>query len=202
MLKNIAGTLGLLALIAAIVIGALAALGIISDAPTKFGVGKSEAEIAPISARSEQATKTFDKFLDAGDLSWEIGKVSRVAKLETYTYPPMTLRGHFLVVNFSVTNKSDVPVTLGDGSIILKDTNGLKDRPAASVNSEFVVPRKNILFNDEGLLEPGEKKEGTVHFDLSVPFGTDPKADLKGFSLEVDDGDPTVEKERELKLDL
>ena len=202
MVRNIFGTLGLLALIAAIVIGALAALGILSDAPTQFGVGKSEAEIAPASARTEHVTKTFDKFIKAGDLTWEIGKVSRVSKIKTYNYPPSTIHGNFLVINFSVTNTSDLPITLSDDSMVLKDTTGLEDRPAASVNSSFVVPSKNILFEKEGLLEPGEKKEGTVHFDLSVPFGTDPEADLKGFSLTLGDGDPTVDKEKELKLDL
>lgn len=202
MVKNIFGTLGLLALIAAIAIGSLAALGIISDAPAQFGVGKSEAEIKQASARVDQTSKTFDKFLEAGDLTWEIGKVSRVAKLKTYNYPPSTIHGNFLVVTFSVTNTSNVPITLGDHSIVLKDTTGLMDRPAASVNSGFVVPRKNILFNRESLLKPGQKKEGTVNFDLSVPFGTDPKADLKGFSLELDDGDPTVKKEKELELNL
>ena len=74
--------------------------------------------------------------------------------------------------------------------------------PAASVNGEFVPPIKNPLFTEEGLLDPGEKVEGRVNFDLQIPFGEDPTLDLSGFELELGDGDPTAQEEKSVDLGL
>jgi hypothetical protein len=77
---------------------------------------------------------------------------------------------------------------------------GRTSPPAASVNSEYVVPEKAILFNERGLLDPGERKAGRVNFDLAVPFEVDPSADLSGFRLRLDDGNPTEREEKYLEL--
>jgi hypothetical protein len=122
--------------------------------------------------------------------------------LRGFTLPPDPLRGNFVVVTFSVENVSDGPVTLNPESLVLVDEEGRKSEPAASVNTEYVVPKYAILFNERGLLDPGEEKEGKVNFDLKVPFGFNPSADLSGFRLQLGDGDPTRKEEKYVDLGL
>ena len=189
--------LGLLSLIAASVIGSLAAVGVLSDAATSSRVGaQGEA------ARTGPTGRVLNESVSTGKLEWTVHEVSRRSELHAYTYPPTTLRGDFLVVSFTVKNTSEGPVTLTEGSIALVDGNGLEGRPAASVNSEYVDPKKAILFNERGLLEPGEEEEGRVNFDLSVPFDVEPSSDLSGFRLQLGDGDPRAEEGERLDLGL
>jgi Domain of unknown function (DUF4352) len=202
-LRVVASALGLFALIAAIVVGALAATGLLSDAPRSSQVGGSQASIEEEAARAKPAARLINESVSAGDLSWSVVEVRQVTELRSYTFPPTTLRGNFLVVTFSVKNTSDGPLTLTEDSMALLDEEGVRDSPAASVNSEYVDPEEAILFNERGLLEPGEKEEGKVNFDLSaVPFGVDPSADLSGFRLELGDADPTAEEEELVDLGL
>jgi hypothetical protein len=203
-LKAVASTLGILAMIAAMVVGALAATGVLSHAPTSSQVGGSQASLKEEGApQTKPAAKLINESVSAGDLSWTVVEVRQVSELRSYTFPPTTLRGNFLVVTFTVENTSDAPITLTEDSMALLDEEGLRDSPAASINSEYVEPQKAILFNEGGLLEPGEKREGKVNFDLSgVPLGIEPSTDLSGLRLKLGDADPTVEEERLVDLGL
>ena len=194
------GGLGLVAMLALIVIGSLAALGVLSNAPTNSEVGGSEANAAEETMQAQ--SRTIDESVSAGKLDWTIYEARRVSELHAYTLPPTTLHGDFLVVTFAVKNTSDGPVTLTDDSMALVGDEGLTGRPTAVVNSEYVVPERAILFNERGLLEPGMEKKGKVNFDLEIPFGVDPSADLTGFRLKLGDGDPTVDEERLVDLKL
>ncbi len=199
-MRAVLGGLGLVAMLAVIVVGSLAALGVLSEAPTNPGVGGSEANTAEETTQVQ--SRSIDESVSAGKLDWTIEEARRVSELYAYTLPPSTLHGDFLVVTFTVKNTSDGPVTLTDDSMALVGDEGLTGRPTAVVNSEYVVPERAILFNERGLLEPGEEKKGRVNFDLEVPFGVDPSADLTGFRLKLGDGDPTVEEERLVDLRL
>jgi Domain of unknown function (DUF4352) len=202
-MKSFFGMLGLLSLIAAIIVGSLAAVGVLSHAATSSKVGEpgnnaAREEAAPV----RPAKRLVDESVSAGKLEWTVHEVHRKSELHAYTYPPTTLRGDFLVVSFTVKNTSEEPVTLTDDSIALVDENGLESHPAASVNSEYVDPEKAILFNDGGLLEPGEEAEGRVNFDLSIPFGVAPSSELSGFRLQLGDGDPRAAEGERLDLGL
>lgn len=163
-------------------------------------VGGSEANAAEETARVE--SRAIDESVSAGKLEWTVHEVRRVGELHAYTLPPSTPRGDFVIVTFSVKNASDGPVTLTDESIALVNDEGLTGHPAPVTNSEYVVPEKAILFNERGLLDPGEKKEGRVNFDLRIPFNVEPSADLTGFRLQLGDGDPTVEEGKLIDLGL
>lgn len=191
MLRSAAGMLGLIGLAAALLVGALATTGVLSEAATSTHVGGSRAKISQEAEHVEPTTSHIDKSVRAGKLSWTVHEARRVNVLRGFTLPPDPLRGDFVTVTFDVENTSSEPVTLGSESLVLVDEKGRESPPAASVNSEFVVPKEAILFNERGLLDPGEKREGKVNFDLTVPFETDPSADLSGFKLRLDDGDQT-----------
>src|SRR5215210_8913969 len=202
-MRSFFGMLGLLSLIAAIIVGSLAAVGVLSDATTSSRVGAPGNSAAQEeAARTGPTGRVLNESVSTGKLEWTVREVSRRSELHAYTYPPTTLRGDFLVVSFTVKNTSEGPVTLTEGSIALVDRNGLEGRPAASVNSEYVDPKKAILFNERGLLEPGEEEEGRVNFDLSVPFDVEPSSDLSGFRLQLGDGDPRAEEGERLDLGL
>ena len=175
--------LGLIALIAAILIGSLAVVGVLGDAATSSRVGAPGDRAAEEAARPEPSMRVLDESVSAGKLNW-------------------TLRGDFLVLTFAVENDSGGPVTLTEDSIALVDENGFEGHPAASVNSEYVDPAKAILFNERGLLDPGENREGKVNFDLAAPFGVEPTADLSGFRIQLGDGDPAAEEGERLDLEL
>lgn len=194
--------LGLIALIAAILIGSLAVVGVLGDAATSSRVGAPGDRAAEEAARPEPSMRVLDESVSAGKLNWTVHEVRRTDELHAYTYPPTTLRGDFLVVTFAVENASDGPVTLTEDSIALVDENGFEGHPAASVNSEYVDPAKAILFNERGLLDPGENREGKVNFDLAAPFGVEPTADLSGFRIQLGDGDPAAEEGERLDLEL
>jgi Domain of unknown function (DUF4352) len=195
--------LGLLSLIAAVIVGSLAAVGVLSNAATSSRVGAPGNNAARLEAAPVRpAKRLLDESVSAGKLHWSVHEVSRRSELDAYTYPPTILRGDFLVVSFTVKNTSEVPITLTEDSIALVARNGLESRPAASVNSEYVDPEKAILFNEGGLLEPGEEAEGRVNFDLAVPFGAGPSSQLSGFRLQLGDGDPRAEEGARLDLGL
>lgn len=202
-MKSFFGMLGLLSLIAAVIVGSLAAVGVLSRAATSSQVGApgnyaAREEAAPV----RPAKRLLDESVSAGKLRWSVHEVSRRSELVAYTYPPTILHGDFLVVSFTVKNTSEVPITLTKDSVALVAGNGLESRPAASVNSEYVDPEKAILFNEGGLLEPGEEAEGRVNFDLTVPFEAVPSSELSGFRLQLGDGDPRAEEGERLDLGL
>src|SRR5215217_8475267 len=152
--------LGLIALLAATLVGALAATGVLSEAAVSPRVGGSHAQASHEAERVEPKTSPIDESVRAGKLSWTVREARRVNVLHVFTIPPSPLRGNFVIVTFGVENISDGPLTLGSESMTLVDNKGRRDPPAASVNSEYIVPEKAILFNERGLLEPGEKREG------------------------------------------
>jgi hypothetical protein len=199
-LRTVASALGLVALLVAIVVGALAASGVLGEAATSYRVRGSQAEAPEEPTLTEPTTRSIDESVVAGKLSWTVDEARRVDVIHGFTLPPSPLRGNFVVVTFSVKNVSDGPVTLNPDSLVLVDEEGREGPPAASVNTEYVVPDKAILFNERGLLEPGEEKEGKVVFDLSVPFGVNPSANLSGFRLRLGDGDPSKKEEKYVDL--
>lgn len=202
MLKTIISGLGLLVFIAAIVIGGLAATGIISDAAQSFRVKDSGANIVQSRREFEPKTSFIGETVTAGDLTWTVDTARQTTEVEGFTFPPAPLEGNLVIVTFTVKNDSDGPITLTPDSLDLVDEKGRKSPPAASVNTEYVVPEKAILFNERALLDPGEKKDGKVVYDLEVPFETDPTANLSGFRLRLGDGDPTAKEERYVDLGL
>lgn len=200
MLRLVASALGLVALVAAMVVGALATAGVLGGAATSSRVGGSQAEAEEEPTLVKPATSSIDRTVVADKLSWTVHEARLTNVVHGFALPPDPLRGNFVVVTFSVENVSDGPVTLDPQSLVLVDGEGHKSPPAASVNTEYVVPEHAILFNEEALLDPGAKKEGKVVFDLSVPFGVNPSADLSGFKLQLGDGDPTVKEEKYVDL--
>src|SRR5919206_3122007 len=129
-MRTFFGMLGLISLIAATVIGSLAVVGILSGAATSSRVGEPGRHAAEESARVEPTKRVLDESVRAGKLEWTVHEVRRTSELHSYTYPPTTLHGDFLVVTFAVENVSDVPITLSGDSIVLVDENGLKGHPA------------------------------------------------------------------------
>jgi len=192
--------LGLLGLAAALVVGALAATGVLSEAATSPSSAGSKVEISPEADKVEPTTSSIDRTVRAGKLSWTVEEARRVNVLPGFALPPDPLHGDFVTITFRVENVSDGPVTLGSESLTLLDEKGRESPPAASVNSEYVEPERAILFNERGLLEPGDEKRGRVNFDLTVPFEINPSADLSGFRLRLDDGDPTAKEEKYVDL--
>lgn len=172
-----------MALIAAIVVGALAAVGIFGEAPTSSSLTASEPGAAAKAAPATPVRRKIDESVTTGDLRWTVDEARRVGELRAYTLPPSTLRGDFLTVTFTVENTSDEPVTLTQDSMALAGDEGQEGHPPANLNSEYVEPEKAMLFNEEGLLDPGEEREGKVNFDLAAPFGTNPITDLSGLRL-------------------
>jgi Domain of unknown function (DUF4352) len=200
--RSVAGMLGLLLLVAAIVVGTLAVGGVLSDAAQSYRVGGSEANVVPAKTRFEPKTVNIGETLGAGDLTWTVDTARQTTEIRGFALPPDPLRGNLVVVTFAVKNDSDGPVTLTPESLVLVDEEGRTSPPAASVNTEYVIPEYAILFNERRLLDPGEEEEGKVVFDLEVPFGVDPSADLSGFRLRLGDGDPTTKEEQYVDLGL
>jgi hypothetical protein len=199
-LRLVASALGLVALVAAMVVGALAATGVLGEAATSSRVGGSQVETPEEPTLVKPETRSIDSSAVAGKLSWTVDEARLTNVVRGFALPPDPLRGNIVVVTFSVENVSDGPVTLNPESLVIVDEEGRKSPPAASVNTEYVVPKYAILFNEGGLLDPGEKKEGKVVFDLSVPFGVNPSADLSGFRLQLGDGEPTKKEEKYVDL--
>ncbi len=194
MIRAFTGTLGLFLLIALIAGGAYAAL---SNKQTQT----SEALPAPPQEQIVRKAAVARRSVTAGGLRWTVTGASQRTELRSYTYPPETLHGIFMTVDFEVENVSDKPVTLTQDSMhLVKDD--VRSPPAADVNSQFVRAEENLLFNEYGLLEPGEKKNGRVNFDLGVPFGITSPSGVSGFAVELGDADPTVEKERTVDLNF
>jgi hypothetical protein len=192
--------LGLLGLTAVLVVGTLAATGVLSEAATSPSSGGSKAQIPRKADEVQPATSSIHRSVRAGKLVWTIEKARRVNVLPGFALPPDPLHGDFVTVTFIVQNVSEGPVTLGSQSLTLVDEKGRESPPAASVNSEYVEPERAILFNERGLLEAGEEKRGRINFDLKVPFGINPSADLSGFRLRLDDGEPTRKEEKYVDL--
>lgn len=164
----------------AIVIGSL---GILREYPGKNLVAEplsgKQAGFGTKFRKPSGQTIYVGQTVTAGGVKWTLSNVIRTDQLNQYTEPPTANRGDFLVVNFTVKNTSKYPVTLSDHSIILRDKKGLLNIPSADLNTEYISPKKDLLFTKEGLLAPDETAKGTVNFDLKA-FGSHPNPGVVG----------------------
>jgi hypothetical protein len=192
-IRNAAGVLGIVGLFAAIVLGMLATFGFFGPkAPVGSSVSAEPvATTLTTNPRAKQAVSVGET-VRAGGLSWTVTDADPKDEVSKYTFPPETIPGSFVRLDFTVKNVSDGPVTLTDETIALYDAAGTEYLPEADRNSSFVQPRYNILFNELGLLEPGETREGKVNFDVSP--------DAQGFVARLGDTDPTVREEKYVDL--
>jgi hypothetical protein len=184
-MRTAAGALGVVGLFAAIALGMLATFGFFGP---KASVGSSiaagqEATAEAANERAEQAASVGETVI-AGDVAWTVTDAYPMDEVSKYTFPPGTIRGSFVRLDFTVENVSERPVTLNDEAITIFDAAGTEYLPEPDRNSSFVPPEYNILFNERSLLQPGETKEGKVNFEV-LP-------NAAGFVALLGDTDPTV----------
>ena len=192
MIRNVAATLGIIGLFAAIVIGMLATFGVFGPrAPVESIAAGQEATAETTNELAEEAVPVGES-VTAGDVSWTVTAAYPKTELHTYTFPPETVPGSYVRLDFTVENVSDRPLTLADESIILHDAAGTEYLPEPDRNSTFVPARYNILFNELSLLHPGETKEGKVNFEVL--------SNAEGFVARLGDTDPTVSREEYVDL--
>jgi hypothetical protein len=189
-MRTAASLLGIVGLFAAIVLGMLATFGFFGP-KAPVGPPVSEAQAQTTNRLAGQAVPVGES-VRAGGLSWTVTGAFPKDQVSKYTFPPETIRDSFVRLDFTVENVSDGPVTLTDESIALYDAAGTEYLPEADRNSSYVLPRYNILFNELGLLQPGETREGKVN------FGVLPGAE--GFVARLDDTDPTAREEKYVDL--
>jgi len=192
-MRNAASLLGIIGLFCAIALGMLATFGFFGP-KAPVGSSVSAEQVAPsetANPRADQAASVGET-VRAGGLSWTVTDAHPKDEVSKYTFPPETIPGSFVRLDFTVKNVSDGPVTLTDETIALYDAAGTEYLPEPDRNSSFVQPRYNILFDELGLLEPGETREGKVN------FGVSPGA--RGFVARLGDTDPTVREEKYVDL--
>lgn len=186
MIRNVAGVLGLLGLFAAIVLGMLATFGAFSQrAPAESVAAGLEATTEAPNQRAEQAA-SLGETVRAGDVAWTVTDAYPKDEVSSYNFPPETVPGSFVRLEFTVENVSDQPVTLTDESIVLYDAAGTEYLPPPDRNSTYVLPKYAILFNELGLLQPGETREGKVNFEVLD--------NAEGFVARFKNTDPTVDE--------
>ncbi len=191
-MRNVAGVLGLLGLFAAIVVGMLATFGAFGQkVPAQSAAVGLEATTGGTNQRAEQAAPVGET-VRAGDLAWTVTGARPKDELSTYNFPPETERGSFVRLEFTVKNVSERPVTLTDESIALYGAAGTEYLPPPDINSTYILPRYAILFNELGLLQPGETRKGRVNFEVLTNAG--------GFVARLGDTDPTVSEEKYVDL--
>jgi hypothetical protein len=194
--RTVAGTLGLVALLVAIVVGMLAAFGAFGPKVT------TSSPVVPLEAipeRTVQDEPTADaaaigETVTTGDVSWTVTDARKESELRKYTFPPEEAPGDFVTLTFTAENVSEEPVTLEAEEITLFDREGNEYRPAADRNDAFIEHEKNLLFSEAGLLEPGQTKEGEVNFEVL------PRA--SGFTVQLGDTDPNTSEEEYVDLGL
>lgn len=183
-MRTVASGLGLIALGAAIVIGLLASFGAFgSKAAQESAAVGLEATVETTNTHTESAT-ALGQTVTAEDVSWTVTDATEENELRTYTFPPKSVPGSYVVMDFTVENVSEEPVTLTGDTVTLLDASGIEYQPEPDRNSTFVRPELNILFNEHSLLEPGATKEGRANFEVL------PRA--SGFVVLLGDTDPTT----------
>ncbi len=194
MTRVFVGMLGLVVLGLAIVVGLFAAFGDLgAETPTESTVVGLEA--TPEQAGQDEPTAeaaAIGETVTTGDVAWTVTETYPATELRTYTIPQETVSGNYVVLTYTVENVSEEPVTLTQETITLFDEAGIEYKPEPDRNNPFVMPEKNLLFTEAGLLEPGQAKEGKVNFEV-VPTSSD-------FVVQLGDTDPTVEEERYVDL--
>jgi Domain of unknown function (DUF4352) len=193
-MRNVGSTLGLLVMGALIVVGMLAAFGAIGNkVPQSPQVEASETTTEQVSQLEREAAALGEP-VTAGDLSWTVIDARKETELHKETPPPKPRPGNFVVVNFTVENVSEEPVTLVPGEMVIVDNEGRRFPAEAAINSSYVPFDKNILFNEKSLLEPGTTREGEVNFEL--PVGA------SGSVLQLGDANPNADEEKYVDLKL
>jgi Domain of unknown function (DUF4352) len=188
--RNVFGMLGLVTLFVVIAVGMYGAF--VSTPPPEYGsVVGLEATGETKNPQAGQTAGTGET-VTAGDVSWVVSDASRETELRTYTFPPKSVPGSYVSVDFTVENVSDRPVTLTGDTISLFDAEGNEFRPEPDRNSTFVRPELNILFNEHSLIQPGESKEGRVNFGVL--------SNSSGFRALLGDTDPSVSEGRYVDL--
>ncbi len=169
-MRKLAGMLGIGALFAAAVVGALAAGGFFGT-PTFAGLRPDRppqpAEPAAAAVRVPGEAVPAGRPMRVGDLEWTVTGARLSSELTSYTFPPETLPGSFVSVSFEVRNVSERPVTLTEEFVRLVDGQGWEYLPSPEFNAQFVPPEKNVLFNEHGLIPPGKSGEGRVNFEVA-----------------------------------
>ncbi len=192
-MRNIFGMLGLVALFIVIAIGGYGAF--VNKLPAGYGTAaglEAAGEATSQQAGQDEQAAGIGETVNAGDVSWSVTDASRETELHTYTFPPKSVPGSYVSIDFTVENVSDRSVTLTGDTISLFDAEGNEFRPEPDRNSTFVKPELNILFNEHSLLQPGESKEGRVN------FGVLPRS--SGFRALLGDTDPSVSEGRYVDL--
>ncbi len=197
MKRIVLSALGLIVLGAAIVVGVFAVfgnLGVNTYIASNRGSVLVGLEAMPEQTNEDQQTAaaTIGETVVAGDVAWTVTDAHEKGELHTYTFPQETVPGSYVSLAFTAENVSEEPVTLTQETIVLFDSEGNEFLPEADRNNGFVVPEKNLLFTESGLLEPGQTKEGRVNFE--VLRGS------SGFEARLGDTDPTAGEERYVDL--
>lgn len=192
-MKGFFGALGVVGLFAAIVLGMLATFGAFGPkAPVESGiVAGQQATMEATNQRAEQAASVGET-VTAGDVSWTVTAAYPETEVSTYTFPPETQPGNYVRLDFTVENVSEKPVTLTDEMVAILDGAGNEYLPEPDRNSTYVPREFNILFNELGLLRPGETREGKVN--VGVP------PDAAGFVARLGESDPIVSEEKYVDL--
>ncbi len=185
MTRSAFGMLGLIALVAAIVIGTFAAF-------TKSEPGTFSSPVIPLDAMPNEVrpsaltadAASLEETVDAGDVSWTVIDANKIHEVSKYTFPPASEPGAFVTLTFEVENVSEEPVTLAEEEITLVDDEGRVYRAEPDINDAFVEHEKNLLFGEASLLKPGQKKEGKANFQV-LP-------EASGFRAHLGDTDPTT----------
>jgi hypothetical protein len=201
--RSVFGMLGLIGLFVATLLGLLATFGAFKEKPFAAYAGDTPAGSQPSGSEGttaegvdqfKQTAATIGETVTAGDLSWTVTDAHQTTEIDKQTPPPKTLSGSFVVVDFTVENISERPVTLTSDFLPLFSDRGRKFPPQSAANSGYVEDDKNILFNEESLLQPGETKEGEANFEL--PLNTSASV------VQLGDNDPTVDEEKYVDLGL
>jgi hypothetical protein len=192
-MRNLFGILGLVALFIVMAVGGYGAF--VNKQPAGYGTVaglEAASEATDPQAGQDEQVVGIGETVTAGDVSWTVTDTGRENELHTYTFPPMSVPGSYVSVDFTAENVSDRPVTLTGDTISLFDAEGNEFRPQPDRNSTFIEPELNILFNEHSLIQPGESKKGRVNFEV-LPSSS-------GFRALLGDTDPSVSGGRYVDL--
>ncbi len=193
MKRTTVSALGLVALLAAMVVGMFATFGFLGEkAPITSTLPGLEAEATQ--QQDEQSGVAIGETVTAEGISWTVTDAFKETELRTYTFPPRTTPGNYVSLMFTVENISEEPITLNEDSIALFDQAGIEYLPEADRNSTYVEPEMNLLFEESGLIEPGVTKEGKVNFSVLE--------NSSGFTARLGDTDPNTSEEEDVNLEL
>lgn len=189
-MRNVFGMLGLVTLLIVMAVGGYGAF--VNKQPAGYGTVAGLEATGETTDQQIGQTAGIGETVTAGDVSWTVTDASRENELHTYTFPPMSVPGSYVSIDFTVENVSDRPVTLTGDTISLFDAEGNEFRPEPDRNSTFVTPELNILFNEHSLIQPGQSKEGRANFGV-LPNSS-------GFRALLGDTDPSMSEGRYVGL--